>query len=210
MTENALDTSISAVVGRIRQLVAETQQQKAPIHNINALHDGTLSPGQRVADLVARNMGSWRFIIIQSCLLAAWVVLNIVAIASHWDPYPFILLNLMLSFQAAYAAPIIMMSQNRQSDKDRLAAEHDYCVNIRSEAMVFAVLDHLQAQDDVILTIMRQMERIHGVERDESQKAAEARLEQTRKTEAETVRVFTQREQLDAGLTEQGDGGSGS
>ena len=85
-----------------------------------------LTPGQRIADSVAVTMGSWRFIIIQSTVLLAWVALNITAWIQHWDPYPFILLNLALSFQAAYAAPFIMMSQNRQQDIDRKEAENDY------------------------------------------------------------------------------------
>jgi uncharacterized membrane protein len=75
--------------------------------------------GERAADTVAAAMGSWRFIIIQSAIVGAWIALNIVALAHHFDPYPFILLNLLFSTQAAYAAPIIMMSQNRQATKDR-------------------------------------------------------------------------------------------
>src|SRR5262245_52605660 len=108
---------------------AEQRAIEAIIHrrrvarNLNELVDERLTPGQRIADAVARNMGSWRFIIIQSCLLASWVAVNAAAWSQHWDPYPFILLNLALSFQAAYAAPIIMMSQNRQEAKDRLRAE---------------------------------------------------------------------------------------
>ena len=78
-------------------------------------------------------MGSWKFIIIQSTLLAFWVALNVTAFINHWDPYPFILLNLALSFQAAYAAPIIMMSQNRQAEKDRLQSKNDYEINIKAE-----------------------------------------------------------------------------
>jgi uncharacterized membrane protein len=73
-----------------------------------------LTVGQRIADTVAANMGSWRFIIIQSGILVIWIILNVTAYVQQWDPYPFILLNLALSFQAAYAAPFIMMSQNRQ------------------------------------------------------------------------------------------------
>jgi uncharacterized membrane protein len=92
-----------------------------------------LTLGQRIADSVAAGMGSWPFIIIQSTILALWIVANFVAWIHHWDPYPFILLNLALSFQAAYAAPFIMMSQNRQQDVDRKAAEHDYQVNIKAE-----------------------------------------------------------------------------
>ena len=89
--------------------------------------------GDRVADKVAQVVGSWRFIIIQSVLLAIWMALNVTAWIEHWDPYPFILLNLVLSFQAAYTAPVIMMSQNRQSNIDRQAAQHDYDVNLKAE-----------------------------------------------------------------------------
>ena len=91
------------------------------------------TPGQRIADTVAATMGSWRFIITQSTILVAWLMLNITAWVNHWDPYPFILLNLALSFQAAYAAPFIMMSQNRQQDIDRAKAETDYKVNGKAE-----------------------------------------------------------------------------
>ena len=78
-------------------------------------------------------VGSWPFIIVQSVLLLFWMGLNITAFINHWDPYPFILLNLALSFQAAYAAPFIMMSQNRQALIDRHAAEQDYDINIKAE-----------------------------------------------------------------------------
>jgi len=98
------------------------------------LHPATeLRLGQRIADKVAATMGSWNFIIIQSAVLLVWIVLNVTAYAQRWDPYPFILLNLALSFQAAYAAPFIMMSQNRQQDIDRKAAENDYKVNVKAE-----------------------------------------------------------------------------
>ena len=92
-----------------------------------------LTTGQKIADTVAATMGSWSFIIIQTTILFFWIVLNITAYVRNWDPYPFILLNLALSFQAAYAAPFIMMSQNRQQDIDRKEAENDYKINIKAE-----------------------------------------------------------------------------
>lgn len=92
-----------------------------------------LTRGQKIADLVAATMGSWPFIIIQTAVLFIWIVLNVTAYVQEWDPYPFILLNLALSFQAAYAAPFIMMSQNRQQDIDRREAANDYKVNIKAE-----------------------------------------------------------------------------
>ena len=92
-----------------------------------------LSMGERVSDSVASTVGSWRFIITQSIILLIWMVLNVTAWVEQWDPYPFILLNLVLSFQAAYTAPVIMMSQNRQANIDREAAQHDYDVNLKAE-----------------------------------------------------------------------------
>lgn len=109
-----------------------------------------LSVGQHVADAVASVMGSWKFIIVQTVLFVAWVSINFLAAARSWDPYPFILLNLALSFQAAYAAPIIMMSQNRQQDIDRRAAEEDYKINVKAELeieLLHEKIDELRAQE---------------------------------------------------------------
>ena len=89
--------------------------------------------GQKCADAVAAMVGSWRFIVLQSVLIAGWIVGNAINGPSAWDPYPFILLNLLLSFQAAYTAPVIMMSQNRQSEIDRRNADNDYHVNLKAE-----------------------------------------------------------------------------
>ena len=89
--------------------------------------------GERVADLVAATVGSWPFLIIQSAILLGWMFLNIVAWISHWDPYPFILLNLVLSFQAAYASPIIMMSQNRQAQLNERRNQLDLQINLLAE-----------------------------------------------------------------------------
>lgn len=114
-----------------------------------------LTLGQKVADSVAATMGSWNFIIIQSVILLAWIILNLVAVVQHWDPYPFILLNLALSFQAAYAAPFIMMSQNRQSDIDRQKAENDYKINIKAELeieLLHEKLDELREKEIALLT----------------------------------------------------------
>lgn len=102
-----------------------------------------ISVGDRIADKIAATMGSWHFIIIPSFLLLLWVFLNIAALFQHWDPYPFILLNLVLSFQAAYAAPMIMMIQNRQATIDRLEAKHDYEVNVKAELEVELLHDKL-------------------------------------------------------------------
>jgi len=119
------------------------------------LHAKGLTLGQRIADTVAATMGSWTFIILQSVILMFWIALNVTAYVQQWDPYPFILLNLALSFQAAYAAPFIMMSQNRQQDVDRKSAEHDYQINIKAELEIELLhhkIDQLREAEIVELT----------------------------------------------------------
>jgi uncharacterized membrane protein len=145
-----------------RQRIRHVHRHK-PVININQVDAEKLTTGQRIADRLATVMGSWAFIIIQSIILAFWITLNVVAYINHWDPYPFILLNLALSFQAAYAAPIIMMSQNRQAAKDRLMAEQDYDVNLKAEDELKSIMNHLEQQDEVMLDILRRMEGQHQV-----------------------------------------------
>lgn len=89
--------------------------------------------GEKTSDRITLIVGSWRFILIQSFLLIVWIILNITAWIYRWDPYPFILLNLALSFQAAYTAPIILMSQNRMSEKDREKAGIDLATDRKAE-----------------------------------------------------------------------------
>jgi uncharacterized membrane protein len=92
-----------------------------------------LTKGEKIADFVSDIVGSWPFIIAQTVIIVFWVTLNIVGYVHKWDPYPFILLNLVFSVQAAYTAPIILMSQNRHDAADRRRAENDYFVNLRAE-----------------------------------------------------------------------------
>ncbi|MGB3307497.1 MAG: DUF1003 domain-containing protein [Thermomicrobiales bacterium] len=123
----------------IRRMLAHRHHAE----NANIVADEHLTPGERVADAVARLIGSWPFIIAQSIVLFSWIIVNVIGWIRHWDPYPFILLNLALSFQAAYSAPIIMMSQNRQAAKDRLSAELDYRVNLHAEDEVASIRERL-------------------------------------------------------------------
>jgi uncharacterized membrane protein len=98
-----------------------------------------LSFGEILADRVTKEIGSWRFILVYFVLLLLWMGINSVAWFLHWDPYPFIFLNLVLSFQGAFAAPIILMSQNRQEARDRLEERHDHLINLRAEHEVAAM-----------------------------------------------------------------------
>ena len=110
--------------------------------------------GDRAADVVATAVGSWRFVIIQSAILLGWLLFNIIS-SSRVDPYPFILLNLLLSFQAAYTAPIIMMSQNRQGDIDRQRAIDDFDINCKAELEIETLhqkIDLMREQEIAQLT----------------------------------------------------------
>ncbi|WP_420382287.1 DUF1003 domain-containing protein [Novosphingobium sp.] len=151
-TRHLLEAAEETILHEIRKTRRADRMRKA-----RDAHEGTahLTVGQKVADTVAAAMGSWKFIIIQSGLLFLWIVLNVTAYVQKWDPYPFILLNLALSFQAAYAAPFIMMSQNRQQDIDREAAACDYQVNIKAELeieLLHQKLDQLRESEVYALT----------------------------------------------------------
>ncbi len=117
--------------------------------------------GSRLADAVAAKMGSWNFIIIQTILVILWMGLNLTAFVYHWDVYPFILLNLVFSTQAAYAAPIIMMAQNRQNERDRIQALSDYQTNIDAKLEIEALtikLDKIETEKlDKIMKMLEEM-----------------------------------------------------
>ncbi|MDA8413088.1 MAG: DUF1003 domain-containing protein [Desulfobacteraceae bacterium] len=134
----------------------------APIKNANEVVEEQITLGQRAADWIATKVGSWEFIIGQSTILTIWAILNVTAWVRHWDPYPFILMNLVLSLQAAYTAPMIMMSQNRKADRDRIEAHIDYEVNLKAETEIEAILKNLDAQNIVIAELHEMLAELHG------------------------------------------------
>ncbi len=155
--------SIPSIASLSRRFPAPMSHVGHDALNVNALFEARMTVGQRAADAVARRLGSWRFLIIQSCVLAAWIAVNVAEVVfKPFDPYPFILLNLVLSFQAAYAAPVLLMSANRQAEKDRLAAHNGYVVGQRSEEENRAILHHLEAQDDLMITLLRSLKALEG------------------------------------------------
>jgi len=123
-------------VRALEERILARMHDKGAIRKLEERYEKPLTRGQRVADAFAALVGSWRFIATQSALLAIWIALNVIGWLEHWDPYPFIFLNLVLSFESAYAGPIIMMSQNRQEDRDRQRANLDLETNLRAEALI--------------------------------------------------------------------------
>ncbi|MFL5765196.1 MAG: DUF1003 domain-containing protein [Bacteroidia bacterium] len=126
-------------------------------------HSESRTFGQRLADKVANGMGSWKFIISQTIFVVIWMALNVVGFINHWDAYPFILLNLLFSTQAAYAAPIIMMSQNRQGERDRIQAQADYQTNIEAKEEIEQLMKKLDSIEleklDKIIRILEEMKK---------------------------------------------------
>ena len=126
-------------------------------------HKETLTYGQRIADAVAKGMGSWAFIIGQSVFVVIWMALNVVGFIRHWDVYPFILLNLIFSTQAAYAAPIIMMAQNRQGERDRMQAQEDYRCNVDAKLEIEALqmqLTNIETEKlDKIIKMLQELKK---------------------------------------------------
>ena len=134
--EKLMDTSYDAMDERAQKVARHISGRKHISRNTAKEHDDSKTFGQRAADAVAKFGGSWTFIILFGVVLVCWVILNSFILANYnkaFDPYPYILLNLFLSMLASIQAPIILMSQNRQSELDRLNAEHDYEVNLKAE-----------------------------------------------------------------------------
>jgi uncharacterized membrane protein len=112
-------------------------------HPANQRRHDQRTRSEVLADRVTAVFGSWTFIIVQTMIVVLWIGLNLLALVHRWDPYPFILLNLVFSTQAAYAAPLILLSQNRQADTDRIKAEHDYQIN--QTALQYLMILHRDA-----------------------------------------------------------------
>jgi uncharacterized membrane protein len=144
---SVLEDDIGELSSLERDVVKSLQEHEVVAENVDAEFETTLTPGERWADRIADFGGSWRFISVFAIVLISWIAANVVIGLRAPDPYPFILLNLLLSCLAAVQAPFIMMSQNRQEAKDRARSEHDYKVNLKAELEI----RHLHEKMDFLL-----------------------------------------------------------
>jgi uncharacterized membrane protein len=166
--QDVLETEKGELSVLEKKVMDSLREEELLSKNINIEFEQKLAFGERMADRLAEYAGSWRFIMIFATLLAIWIALNtFVLITRPFDPYPFILLNLVLSCLAAIQAPIIMMSQNRQEAKDRLRAEHDYLVNLKAELEI----RHLHEKIDHLL--MNQWQRLLEIQEIQTELMAE-------------------------------------
>ena len=161
LAQHLLHTGLAPLDARDRRVIARVARRVHTARNVHHAFEDRLTLGEKLADRVAAIGGSWNFIIAFGLFLAGWTFVNAVVLAQHaFDPYPFVFLNLLLSMVAAIQAPLIMMSQNRQAAKDRLATALDYEIDVQAEteiAALHAKMDALHARFDVIaLSAVRQ------------------------------------------------------
>jgi uncharacterized membrane protein len=160
LARQLLDLDEGELRPREKAVIERAAKRLAVSRNINLDFESEATFGQRLADRVAAVGGSWGFLIGFGIAMAIWIALNTVILATEvFDPYPFVFLNLMLSLLAAVQAPVILMAQNRQAIRDRLAAAHDYEVNLKAEIEIAALHDKLdQIRTNELATLIERVE----------------------------------------------------
>ena len=129
-------------------------------HPVNVLHHEEATFGEKLADKIAAGIGSWTFLIVQSFAVLVWVSLNLIGFIDHWDPFPFILLNLLFSVQAAYTGPVLLLAGNRQSQKDRLTLEHAAEEAEKADVQNVEILKAIEKNTEVTIQILRHVESL--------------------------------------------------
>lgn len=165
LAQRWLSREPAALSAEQSRVLHSTVERKPISRNINAIEAHKQTYGERLADTIARVGGSWTFILCFLGFLVFWTAVNTVVLLTHaFDPYPFIFLNLILSMLAAIQAPIIMMSQNRQAERDRIDATHDYEVNLKAEIEIMALhekFDEIRHND--ILVLREEVEQLRAL-----------------------------------------------
>ena len=172
LAHHLLHKGFDDLTERERRVINRIASRVHIAQNVNRVFDEQLTFGERLSDRISAFGGSWPFIILFGVTLAVWIILNSILLGNRaFDRYPYILLNLVLSMLAAIQAPVIMMSQNRQAAKDRVAAAHDYEVNLKAELEIMGIHEKLDE--------LRQTHIAKFLERQDQQLELIARLVQT-------------------------------
>jgi len=152
--------TVSRELDDITRNLVRHSHEHPPVRDVNQEVERRTSRAERIADDLSRVIGSWTFVAFQAVLIALWIFVNAVAFLRHWDAYPFHLLNLVLTFQAAFAVPIVLMALNRTAHRDRLAAQQAYQEGVKEEEELKSVMTHLEVvQDEVMLQVLHRLER---------------------------------------------------
>src|ERR1700730_12693226 len=133
------------------------------LHPVNQVHLDEATFGERMADKVAGAIGTWRFLIGQGVIILAWIAANVILLLNHgWDPYPFILLNLMFSIQAAYTGPVLLLANNRAAQHDRLRLEHTAAVYETATVVTIEILKEIATNAETTLKVADHIRKQHG------------------------------------------------
>jgi uncharacterized membrane protein len=151
--------SIGREIEDIARDLIKHQHDHPPVRDLNREVERKLTLSDRIATDFARLVGSWTFVLAQAGLMLVWVVLNAFNLINRWDPYPFQFLNFILSLEAAVWVSLVLMAFNRQSDRDRLRAQHDYELDVKAEEELKALMNHLMHQDEILLQIVNRLDR---------------------------------------------------
>jgi uncharacterized membrane protein len=129
-------------------------------HPVNVLHHDEATFGEMLADRIASTIGSWTFLVVQTAAVITWLVLNVYGFVHRWDPFPFILLNLLFSVQAAYTGPVLLLAGNRQAQKDRLTLEHAAYEMDKADDQNVQILRAIAKNTEVTLQVLRHVESL--------------------------------------------------
>ena len=165
--------SIGREIEDIARDLIRHQHDHPPVRDLNREVDRKLTLADRIADDFSRLVGSWVFIAVQLGIMVLWIGLNALNLIRPWDRYPFNFLNFILAFEVAVWISVVLMSLNRQADRDRLRAQHDYELNVKAEEELKALMNHLMHQDEILLQIVNRLDR-----GDREQKRLARRIEQ--------------------------------
>jgi uncharacterized membrane protein len=150
---------ISKEIEDISRELIRHQHDHPPVRDLNREVDRKRSQADRIGADFARLVGGWIFILAQVGLVLVWIVLNVIGALAHWDAYPFLLLNLVLSLEAVLWVSLVLMALNRMYDRDRLRAQHDYELDVKAEEEIKALMNHLMHQDEILLQIVNRLDR---------------------------------------------------
>ena len=151
--------SIAREIEDIARDLIKHQHDHPPVRDLNREVDRRQTFADRVAADFARLVGSWVFVLVQLGIMLVWILLNALNVLHPWDRYPFLFLNLVLSLEAALWVSVVLMAMNRQADRDRLRAQHDFELNVKAEEELKALMNHLMHQDEVLLQIVNRLDR---------------------------------------------------
>jgi uncharacterized membrane protein len=157
MTVGVKESSGDGVKHTLRRHKARAAEHQ---HPVNIIHHDEATFGEQLADTIATGIGSWRFLIIQTFAVICWVTFNVIGLVNHWDPFPFILLNLLFSVQAAYTGPVLLLAGNRQAQKDRLTLEHASAEADKADEQNEQILKAIERNTEVTLEILRHVQSL--------------------------------------------------